>query len=408
MIFDNPEIVAYYTKVFDYDWVKLARQRTRAETAAPQIARDASGAPAGLARVPWDAYFGDDDRPEIDALLERLRWPVARIPMHAQAATAAVVSPAIDPRLTAGKRELSRLYLTSERAIAFSAQAQGISPTPEVNVLGVGIGEKISDGRPSGMQAVKLFVRLKYPKDEIAFDHILPTTIGDVPGDVEEIGDLRPLSLMPNPRLQITPARPGCSIGYDAPNLQHMAGTFGALVRDAAGTLFILSNNHVLANEGRLMPGAPIYQTGLLDVPPQGAKRQIAELFQFAPYQTQPLVIDAAIAKAVAPDVVSRDVLYIGAPQGTGTATLDMIVHKYGRTTGYTAGRVVSTSTDITVDYDTGSFTFQDQILITGIDGARFQRRWRFGFAGHRACFNARRRLIVCWIGQSHRRQSYW
>jgi len=372
LIFDNPEIVAYYTKVFDYDWTDLAHQRTRAESAAPQIARDASPAEPGQARVPWDAYFGDDDRPEIDAILAQAPQPPALIPMHAEAATAVVFGPAIDPRLTAGKRELSRLYLTSEQAVALSAQITGISPTPEVNVLGVGIGEKISDGRPTGAQSIKLFVRLKYPKDEIASDHVLPKTINGVPVDVEEIGDLRPLGAMPNPRLQMTPAQPGCSVGFDESDLVRMAGTFGALVRDASGTLFVLSNNHVLANEGRLRPGAPIFQTGLLDLPPQVAKRQIAELTKFAPYDAPRLIVDAAIAKALTPDLVSREILYIGAPQGVADAKTDMIVHKYGRTTGYSAGRIVSTATDITIDYDTGSFTFHDQILIAGIDGARF------------------------------------
>jgi len=38
-----------------------------------------------------------------------------------------------------------------------------------------------------------------------------------------------------------------------------MAGTFGALVTDAAGA-YILSNNHVLADEGQLPIGSPIFQ----------------------------------------------------------------------------------------------------------------------------------------------------
>ncbi len=64
--------------------------------------------------------------------------------------------------------------------------------------------------------------------------------------------------------------------------------------------------------------------------------------------------------------------LYIGAPQGSAAANLDMIVHKFGRTTGYTAGRITSVDADVTVEYDTGGFTFADQIMIRGLDGADF------------------------------------
>src|SRR5438876_11864132 len=35
-----------------------------------------------------------------------------------------------------------------------------VSPRPEHNVVGVGVGEKIVDGRPTGEAAVKFFVRV--------------------------------------------------------------------------------------------------------------------------------------------------------------------------------------------------------------------------------------------------------
>ena len=43
-----------------------------------------------------------------------------------------------------------------------------------------------------------------------------------------------------------------------------------------------------------------------------------------------------------------------------------MQVHKFGRTTSYTVGRVTSIDTDVTVGYETGNFTFQEQIIIVG------------------------------------------
>jgi hypothetical protein len=49
-----------------------------------------------------------------------------------------------------------------------------------------------------------------------------------------------------------------------------------------------------------------------------------------------------------------------------------MTVQKVGRTTGYTAGQVSSIDTDISVQYETGTFTFAGQILIVGLDSQAF------------------------------------
>src|SRR5205823_11870989 len=109
-------------------------------------------------------------------------------------------------------------------------------------------------------------------------------SIDNLPVDVEQIGLIRAFLVprektartkrhkhraggaIPNPKARFRPAQPGCSVGFQFPPPSRfvMAGTFGALVKDAAGT-YILSNNHVLAEEGRQAPGAPIFQPGLLD-----------------------------------------------------------------------------------------------------------------------------------------------
>lgn len=55
-----------------------------------------------------------------------------------------------------------------------------------------------------------------------------------------------------------------------------------------------------------------------------------------------------------------------------GQAALDMVVHKFGRTTSYTAGRVTSIDTDVSVQYDAGTYTFESQIIIVGLSGQAF------------------------------------
>src|SRR5271166_2755218 len=54
----------------------------------------------------------------------------------------------------AAKAEASHNYLTSDRVLALNANAAGISPVPEINVVAVGIGEKISDGSPTGNPSI--------------------------------------------------------------------------------------------------------------------------------------------------------------------------------------------------------------------------------------------------------------
>ena len=150
-----------------------------------------------------------------------------------------------------------------------------------------------------------------------------------------------------------------------------MAGTFGALVKDAEGT-YILSNNHVLADEGRLAAGAPIFQPGLLDKG-NPATDQIAKLTKFIALQTGVMnKVDCAIAEVLMTSLVSPDILQIGPPAGSTGAVLDMLVHKFGRTTGYRAGRVTSIDTDVSVQYETGTFTFEGQIIIVGLNGQGF------------------------------------
>jgi len=276
--------------------------------------------------------------------------------------------------LHSAKKEWSARLLTAPRAQGFRALATGTSVAPDQNVVGVGVGEQIVDDKPTGVLAVKFFVRLKYPENELSKKTLLPKTIDGLPVDVEESGLFRSFkAAMPNPKTKIRPAQPGCSIGFRDPTDQFvMAGTFGALVKDRAGH-YILSNNHVLADESRLPVGAPIFQPGLLDGGNVNTD-QIAALTKFIPLLASGNKIDCAVAKVTRNKLVSKDVLHIGAPTGTADAAIDMSVHKFGRTTSYTVGHIKSINTDVTVGYDTGNFVFQEQIIIVGTNRHPFSK----------------------------------
>jgi S1-C subfamily serine protease len=149
-----------------------------------------------------------------------------------------------------------------------------------------------------------------------------------------------------------------------------MAGTFGALVTDRDGT-YVLSNNHVLADENNLPVGSPIFQPGLLDGG-SVSRDQIATLTRFVPIDPSGSnQVDCAIAQVLRADLVTREILHIGAPAGTADAAFDMNVHKFGRTTSYTVGRITSIDTDVTIQYDAGPVFFPGQITIASVAGAR-------------------------------------
>ena len=291
--------------------------------------------------------------------------------------------------LRSAKAELANRYIHGRKTeLARRAGAQilampramaAISPNPLHNVVGVGIGEKISEGKQTGTLAVKLFVRMKYPLSELNGNLALPKEIGGIPTDIEESGAFRRFQVaaarkaaMPNPRTKMRPAHPGCSIGFQDPANQFvMAGTFGAAVKDASGT-YILSNNHVLADENRLPIGAAIFQPGLLDGG-NVATDQVAALTRFVTLDlSAPNSVDCAIARVTQNSIVNNAVLHIGAPKGSANAAIDMNVHKFGRTTGYTVGKIASIDTDVTVGYETGDYTFSAQVIIVGNNGSSF------------------------------------
>jgi hypothetical protein len=284
--------------------------------------------------------------------------------------------------LVAAKRDLSQQLLRPTNRSGFRAFA-AVGPAPTDNLVGIGIGEKLADGKPTGEPALKLFVRVKYERDELDSAQLLPSAHLGVPTDVEEIGLVKPLVMTTpvvqqvaavNPRTRIRPAQPGSSVGFQDPNNQFtMAGTFGALVHDAKGQ-YILSNNHVLADEGRLKAGAPIFQPGLLDGG-NPATDKIAELARFIKFQVgKPNSVDCAIARVLKQADVSSAILRIGIPKGVAAAQIDMVVHKFGRTSSYTVGRVISVDTDVTVGYDTGNFLFHGQIIIQSTNTRPFSR----------------------------------
>jgi hypothetical protein len=256
--------------------------------------------------------------------------------------------------------------------------ALAVSTRPEHNVVGVGVGHKVTNGKTTSRRCVRFYVERKVPEGSMPRAFVLPKSIRGIPTDVVETGRFFALAI-PIAQRRLRPAKGGCSVGFQFTGAKSgyvMAGTFGALVRDPAGKRYILSNNHVLANENALPLGSPIFQPGLLDHG-NPATDQIAKLTRFVKIKVSPAAnhADTAIAELLAPSLAVPTILpkvgRLSSPAPV-PAALGMTVHKHGRTTGYRRGHIVDISADVNVGYDFGTGRFVDQIIVVGEAGLSF------------------------------------
>jgi hypothetical protein len=232
----------------------------------------------------------------------------------------------------------------------------------------VGLGP---DGRP----AVKVYTRSARVRG-------LPATLDGVPVDVEVTGELVAQGI-------------GGSSGTERlvavrRSLYCTVGTLGALVT-VGGDIYALSNAHVYANEGSKTAGGPvvtgesgdrILQPGRVDMTEAacGSAPEInaAEIGRLWAYKTIVLSrtannkIDAAIAKLsanvenITPDGEVTPSTVVVAP------ALDLVVQKYGRTTGRTEGTVTGINATVLIKYDKGQARFVEQVVVKGLNGSAF------------------------------------
>jgi hypothetical protein len=133
-------------------------------------------------------------------------------------------------------------------------------------------------------------------------------------------------------------------------------GTLGALVEDASGTLYILSNNHVLARTNKASAGEAIIQPGLIDQQCSAdPSDRVATLTRFVPIRFDGTSnhVDAALAAVVSGAVDPTGlVVDLGVPGSeTLEASVGLAAAKSGRTTGHTFGVVEAVNVTVDVAY---------------------------------------------------------
>ena len=237
-----------------------------------------------------------------------------------------------------------------------------------------------------------MFATKKVAVDGLAREDIIPATVDGILTDVVQTGPIRALQSRTG---RIRPAPGGVSIGHR----DITAGTLGCLVKKD-GQIFILSNNHVLANSNEAELGDPILQPGPYD----GGRLpedHIANLEQFVPIsfsesssncpiaigaanlfnaivrilgsdsrlkaisvQATDNLVDAAIARPINIQDVTDQILEIGTIRGTTQGELGMAIKKSGRTTGLTTGEVLQVDVTVNVQYGEGKAArFTDQLM---------------------------------------------
>jgi len=259
------------------------------------------------------------------------------------------------------------------------------------NVVATGIGYKVTSGSKTPYLSLVCSVKEKLPVSQIAKKDLVPSDLDGIPTDVIRTGRIRALSNTG----RLRPAPGGSSIGH----IDITAGTLGCLVQKNS-QIFILSNNHVLANSNAAQIGDPILQPGAYD----GGKYpqdHIANLYEFVPVSfvevpsncstsktictildwlakltgssvrfkalsTKALtnLVDAAIAKPLNDSYVINEILEIGTIQGTAIGELGMSIKKNGRTTGLTTGEITQVDVTTTVGYGgNNNAIFTDQLM---------------------------------------------
>lgn len=256
----------------------------------------------------------------------------------------------------------------------FGIGAKPVDAVPEVQrTLALGVA-------PHG-RGYRLAIRLQRValRDSPIVDHLKSQAKGEV--DIRMVGRIdkrakgRPISA-PWYRANTRPLLIGASVGH----VDVTAGTLGAFV-DRSGSVCILSNNHVLANEDAGAAGDLILQRAKFD----GGKRAadgVARLLHSVRLKRRGSnLVDAAIARvntSQAHDAHLLRDLVNGSNRklkGLGPQFIDEgeIVYKVGRTTGATKGRVTAFDLDnVVVNYDLGNLRFDGQIEIEGLGSKPF------------------------------------
>ncbi|WP_440947595.1 hypothetical protein ACSAZL_04810 [Methanosarcina sp. T3] len=261
------------------------------------------------------------------------------------------------------------------------------------NVVGLAVGAKVTDGKPTGESALIVLVTQKLEKSMLPAGAIIPEELGGHKTDVMAIGipmagsEPKPEAFSPLAlKNRVRPAKGGYSVGHK----DITAGTIATGVYDIlpGGKVsppvqgigmppkyYILSNNHVLAASNAGQIGDAVLQPGAFDGG-EDPEDRIGTLFRFVPIdfseprESQNNTVDCALALVEFRNI-DREIYWIGEVRGwkqKNFVKVGDLVKKTGRTTAFTTGRITAVNATVDINYSQGKVArFKDQIITTSM-----------------------------------------
>jgi len=233
------------------------------------------------------------------------------------------------------------------------------------NIVGVGIGQKVTKGLELNTLCVCFYVVEKLPTSKIPARYLVPPVLAANNGratftDVKAVGRLVPQA---NPLAKQKPIESAFSVGH----IDITAGSLGAIVKKGTKR-YLLSNSHVLANSGKGKPGDKVLYPGPADggVNPADWVASLSEAVPFTKGGAFVNEVDAALAEVREERLagVKYAVSKAKVPFGVTVPQRDMVVTKRGRTTGVTKGKIIDTDFRFVLNYDgVGKIGFTSQVL---------------------------------------------
>lgn len=260
------------------------------------------------------------------------------------------------------------------------------------NVVAVGLGYKVTDGKRTETFGIVCSVEKKIPLSQLKKRDVIPSEVEGVATDVIRTGSFKALKARTD---RWRPAPGGVSVGHEKVS----AGTLGCLVKKN-DEVHILSNNHVLAARNEASLGSAILQPGKIDggqypidriatlsdfvrirwVGGEGCKvgqalawcaNSMARLLgrktmlKATTAEAPENLVDAAAAKPIKDSHVVDELLDLGKIGDAISPELGMGVRKSGRTTAVTEGRIVQTDVSVQVGYGNDrEALFVDQLMV--------------------------------------------
>jgi hypothetical protein len=261
-------------------------------------------------------------------------------------------------------------------------------PVGRENLVGALIGERITDGMPTGERALQVFVLRKennaalidpsylfeggydyngkkYPVDVVALSQIYGGPTSDV--------------FTPKYGVEIPPVQCGSCIGNDVTG---DTGTLGCLVVDNDNNVCILSNAHVMAQSGAGQPSEKVGKKKADKIVAPGAATRFPDpfpvgyllRFQTIDFAGGENTVDAALASTAF--MVAKPTMHASftlTPQLQNEPRIGMIVYKQGARTGSTYGQIVGLYGALDIPYKPAGVSsvarFVRQLVIVGLGG---------------------------------------